>query len=78
MVCGAEPRRGNLDTRKSRHLNHCATSRLYKELWGRVFPRVRLRRPWAVLCNAFGVRNFPPGARTPLNGIASTLRVLDS
>src|SRR5262249_11222205 len=24
-------------------------------------PRVRLRRPWALLCNAFGVNPFPKG-----------------
>ena len=29
MACGAEPRRGNPDTRKSRRLNRRATSRLY-------------------------------------------------
>src|SRR5205085_1374078 len=29
MACGAEPRRGNPDTRKSRRLNNRATFRLY-------------------------------------------------
>src|ERR1700678_2587714 len=44
MACGAEPRRGNPDTRTYRSLNYRATSRLYRPIGGRIGPPGRIGR----------------------------------